>query len=148
MPVGGGSDIPLLKPRVTIGRKPPCDIVLEYRSISAMHCGLELLDGYWQAMDLDSRNGIRVGGVVVKKAWVLPRARLSLAEHRFALDYVGQGNPPIAAPGEADEETGSFNSRSLIDKLGLSERDLERTVTEGEGESADRRRRWDVMDDD
>jgi hypothetical protein len=148
VPVGGGPDIPLLKPHIKIGRKPPCDIVLEYRSISAVHCGLDLLDGYWQALDLDSRNGIRVGGVAVKKAWVLPRARLSLAEHRFALDYVAHGSPPADALPEAEESSTSFNSRSLIDKLGLSEQDLERTVNEGEDDTTDRPRRWEVMNDD
>src|SRR5690606_7299552 len=48
VPVGGGETILLKKPRVTIGRRSPCDIILDLRSVSGMHCGMELVNGYWR----------------------------------------------------------------------------------------------------
>ncbi len=52
IPSGGGEDIPIRKPRVTIGRRPPCDIVLKHATISSRHCELGLENGYWRAEDL------------------------------------------------------------------------------------------------
>ena len=148
VPIGGGPEIPLLRSDVKIGRKPPCDIVLGYRSISGVHCRLELRDGYWHVEDLDSRNGIRVDGVSVTKAWVLPNARLSIAEHRFRLDYVGRGNPPAEAVTETNSITADIKSRSLIDKLGLTEQDLQRTEAEADSDAKTQRRKWNLMDND
>lgn len=150
VPVGGGQDIPLTKPRVTIGRRPPCDIVIEKRSISGRHCDLELINGYWQVRDLDSRNGIRVNNVRVKQAWILPKGRLCLAEHRFQLEYVGVGQPPAEALSaeQARRERGTqSDQRSLMEKLGLSERDLQRAAFDPDSDDS-APRRWNVLDND
>ena len=114
VPVGGGQDFPLLKERVTIGRRSNCDIVLPYKTVSSMHCGLEFIDGRWQVLDLGSRNGIRVDGVECQKAWIDPRCRLAIAEHRFVLDYKPDNMPFDAGPTDLTTE------RSLMDKVGAS----------------------------
>lgn len=151
VPVGGGEEFLLHKPRVTIGRRPPCDIILDRRSISGMHCGLEFVNGYWRVRDLDSRNGIRVNNVKVKSAWILPKGRLSIADHRYQLEYVAVGEPPaeaLAQEQERLERSATSDQRSFMEKLGLSERDLERARFEEYDEEEPQSRRWNVFEND
>lgn len=117
-----------------------------------MHCGLELLNGYWRVRDLDSRNGVRVNNVKVKSAWILPRGRLSIADHRFQLEYVAVGDPPaeaVTAEQQRLERSASSDQRSFMEKLGLSERDLERgRFDEAHDDDEPQRRRWNVFEND
>lgn len=143
VPLGGGPDFPLLKPRVTIGRKPSCDVVLRFATVSSVHCGLEWLDGYWKAIDLGSRNGIRVDGVRCRKAWVFPKVRLTIADQRFQIDYAAQGERP-----EPDAEDPQYQ-KSLMSKLGLKDADLEVVLARQglpEADEEPERKRWDLME--
>ena len=54
VPLGGGDNIPLLKKKLVIGRRPDCDITLRFPNVSSYHCELELVDGYWFIRDLGS----------------------------------------------------------------------------------------------
>jgi hypothetical protein len=151
VPIGGGEEILLTRPRLTIGRRPPCDIILDRKSISGMHCGLELINGYWKVRDLDSRNGIRVNNIRVETAWVLPKGRLSIADHRFQLEYVGVGQPPAEALSEERlrlERSAAGDQRSFMDKLGISERDLERAAFDPSGDEESAQRRWNILEND
>lgn len=112
-----------------------------------MHCGLELLEGYWQIRDLGSRNGIRVNNVQVQKAWVLPETRISLAEHRFQLNYVGVGDPPADAQYDDFERSSGSDQRSFMEKLGITERDLDRSRIDAENDEPIQKR-WDLLDSD
>src|SRR5439155_17701283 len=56
-PCGGGPPIPLLKPKLLVGRQRFCDIPLNFPNVSSRHCELELIDGYWFVRDLGSSNG-------------------------------------------------------------------------------------------
>jgi hypothetical protein len=131
VPLGGGQDIQLLKARVTVGRKSSCDVVLRSSTISSMHCGLELVDGYWRVLDLGSRNGVRVDGVQCKRAWLFPESRLSIADHRFNLEYTPQGERPAPEPGDPTYTT------SLMTKIGLKEQDLAHAVARYEEDDKD-----------
>jgi len=61
-PMGGGDPIPLTKERLLIGRRPTCDIRLDFEKISGKHCELRLVKGVWVVKDLDSTNGTTVNG--------------------------------------------------------------------------------------
>ena len=61
-PVGGGDPIPLNKPEITVGRRPSCDIRLDFENVSGKHCMLRLLNGVWHVRDLGSTNGTTVNG--------------------------------------------------------------------------------------
>lgn len=140
VPLGGGPDFLVPKPRVTIGRKENCDIVLPFSTISGMHCGLEFVDGYWRVLDLDSRNGIRVDGAPCKKAWVYPESRLSIADRRFELDYVPQGERP--------EPLETLPSKPLMATLGISQSELNKALVRHTEEEQDepQRKRYDLLD--
>src|SRR5262245_23543715 len=115
VPCGGGDSIPLVKTRVTVGRERHCDIVLRHKNVSSRHCELELNDGYWFVRDLDSSNGIRVNGNRCKEQFVLPRDVLTVASHRFSLEYVPQTNRPPPEP----ERPMHLLEASLMERAGL-----------------------------
>ncbi len=144
IPTGGGQDIALHKPRVTIGRRPPCDIVLKHPTVSSRHCELQFVDGYWRVEDLGSHNGIRVDGVPCTSAWVLPQSRLAIADHQYELSYTGIG----PAPSPQTVESGP--RKSLMAKLGVSEGELDQAVRqESVRDVAEpEKRRWDITDEE
>jgi adenylate cyclase len=112
LPTGGGDPIPLLKPKLSIGRREDCDISLRFPNVSSNHCELELLNGYWRVRDLGSRNGTKVNGARVDSAWVLPGDELSVAKHVYEVKYTAEG----AAPPPENEH---FLSMSLLERAGL-----------------------------
>ena len=123
VPCGGGDPIPLLKPRLLIGRRSSCDVALRFPNISSEHCQLELINGYWFVRDRRSTNGIKVNGMRCDSKWLLPGDVLSIAKHSFEINYNPEGEAP-------PEEEDPF-AVSLLEKAGLSgrkERDEPPTV--------------------
>lgn len=112
IPCGGGDPIPLLKEKLLIGRRNSCDISLRFPNVSSHHCQLELTDGYWRIRDLNSRNGIKVNNVRCDAKWLLPGDVVSIARHRYEVNYepVGDAPPP--------EEADPF-AVGLLEKAGL-----------------------------
>jgi pSer/pThr/pTyr-binding forkhead associated (FHA) protein len=113
VPVGGGDPIPLLKPQLMVGRRPSCDIRLEFANVSSHHCRLEYVNGYWRATDL-SRNGTKVNGERIDEKFLQPGDTLTFAKHHFEIQYVPdpQGSPPVL------EDVDPF-AISLLEKAGL-----------------------------
>ena len=112
IPVGGGDPIPLMSPKLLIGRRSSCDIKLDFQNVSSHHCELELKDGYWHIRDLGSSNGIKVNDERTPSKCLSPGDKITIAKHSFTIEYTveGDGPPP--------EEEGTF-SRSLMEKAGL-----------------------------
>ncbi|MFO1092460.1 MAG: FHA domain-containing protein [Planctomycetaceae bacterium] len=115
VPCGGGDPITLIRPRMLVGRRENCDIVLAFPNISGQHCLLELLNGYWHVRDLRSRNGIKVNGMRCDTKWLLPGDEISIAKHRYEVTY----EPAAGAP--PPEEDDPF-ALSLLEKAGLMRR--------------------------
>ena len=63
--MGGGDNIPLLRPVLKVGRMGENDICLRFPNISGKHCELSFREGYWYVRDLGSTNGVKVNGVRV-----------------------------------------------------------------------------------
>lgn len=118
IPVGGGDSIPLLEPRLHIGRRSKCDIVLAYSNVSSQHCELSFVDGYWQIRDLGSRNGIKVNGERYDQKWLHPGDVISIAKNHFEINYVPVGD----APPEDDDPF----EMSLLEKAGLEQQKSDR----------------------
>ncbi len=51
--------------KITIGRSPDCDIVIEHASISGTHAVFDLVDGRYTLSDLGSTNGTFVEGAAI-----------------------------------------------------------------------------------
>ena len=114
VPVGGGDPIPLMKPQLIVGRRPSCDIRLDYSNVSSHHCRLEYINGYWKAIDL-SRNGTKVNGERIDEKFLQPGDTVAFARHPFEIQYTPDpdGVPP------AVEEVDPF-AMSLLEKAGLT----------------------------
>jgi adenylate cyclase len=116
IPCGGGDPIPLLKPRLLIGRRGSCDISLRFPNVSSHHCQMELVNGYWFVRDLGSRNGIKVNGVRCESKWLMPEDVLWVAKHRYEVTYAARGE----APTMDDEDPFEIG---LLEKAGLAKND-------------------------
>lgn len=119
VPCGGGDPIPLLKSKLTVGRKSFCDVTLPFPNVSAQHCELELKDGFWHVRDLGSTNGIRVDGQPCANEWLLPSDELSVSNHRYTIRY----SPPPDRPSPKQQKSGPTFSGSLADQAGISDED-------------------------
>ncbi len=64
--------------RVTVGREPSCDIVINATSVSHHHCVMYLYEGWWYVKDLESKNGIKVNHKPVSQHLVPPGSTLSV----------------------------------------------------------------------
>ena len=54
--------------RAELGRSPECEVRLNDRSVSRRHARIERDGDEWVIVDLDSRNGMKVGGMAVKRS--------------------------------------------------------------------------------
>jgi predicted component of type VI protein secretion system len=85
VPVEGGSPVEIIKDLTLVGRKEECDIRLEHKSVSKMHCVIVKTDGMLLLRDLGSTNGTRVNGQRVRRAALLPNDELTIAGHKFRI---------------------------------------------------------------
>src|SRR5215210_2330750 len=83
VPVDGGAPIEVVKDLVVIGRKEDCDVRLDHKSVSKLHCVIVKTDGLLLLRDLGSTNGTRVNGQRVRRAALLPNDKLSVANFHF-----------------------------------------------------------------
>lgn len=118
VPLGGGDPIPLLKKSLLVGRRESCDVVLRFSNVSAHHCMLSVMGGYWYVRDLKSRNGIKVNGVRVYERRLDPADELTIAQHRYEIRYSPSEIGAIGPPPSTVPESEVF-SRSLLQRAGL-----------------------------
>src|SRR3954465_7580508 len=93
VPLEGGAHIEIAKDLVLVGRKEDCDVRLDHKSISKLHCVLVKTDGLLLLRDLGSTNGTRVNGQRVRRAALLPDDQVSVASLRFKV-RLGPGEAP------------------------------------------------------
>jgi len=153
-PVGGGDPIPLRKKKLLVGRREGCDITLRFANVSAHHCQLSLEQGYWFVKDLKSRNGTKVNGTRVTRKRIDPGDTLSVAKHKYTVNYSPVDLGAAGPPPPDEEEISEILSRSLLDRAGLSRRRpaVERfdeldEIVGGPIADQDITERYDVLDD-
>jgi CheY-like chemotaxis protein len=86
-PSDGGKASELTRKRVTIGREPSCDIVINSAAVSHHHCLVFLYEGWWFVRDLKSKNGIKVNGKQCSQHLLPPAGILSVGPHNFQMEY-------------------------------------------------------------
>lgn len=130
VPLGGGDPIPLLKQQMLVGRRESCDIILRFANVSAHHCQMSIESGYLYVRDMQSRNGIKVNDVKVTERRLAPGDILSIAKHRYRVDYdpaeLGAVGPP---PG--DNLSQEIMKESLLTRAGLDSRKAGRERSDG-----------------
>jgi adenylate cyclase len=117
VPVGGGDTIPLIKETLVVGRRESCDIVLRFANVSGQHCQLSRESGYWFVQDLNSQNGVKVNGSRVIRKRLDPGDLLSMARHKYTIQYTPEGPPP-----SDEQDLEAVLSKSLLDRAGLQKR--------------------------
>lgn len=143
VPEGGGDTIELVRPVLVLGRRPSCDIQMEYPNISGQHLRLNFKMGYWTAEDLGSANGIKVNGARVQARTVYPGDILTIGKRNFKLHYDlprtstedDEDMAPTASQAVAPSDTqdGVDLSESLLEKAGISRRRLVKDSPKPEG---------------
>jgi hypothetical protein len=66
------------KPRAVIGRSSRCDFVVDDPNVSRRHAELQLRDGDWYVVDLESTNGVTVNGRKVGSSRLSPGDEIAL----------------------------------------------------------------------
>ncbi|MEX1025357.1 MAG: FHA domain-containing protein [Planctomycetota bacterium] len=84
----------------TLGRAPDCEVRLPDRSVSRRHARLERAGDAWTLVDLDSRNGLHVGGQRVSRVAVTDGLEVTVGELplRFRFEEADVGAPQPSAP--------------------------------------------------
>ena len=108
VPVGGGDAIPLLRAKMTVGRRESCDICMRFPNVSGLHAELTFRDGYWYVKDLNSTNGVKVNGTRIVEKLLRPNDEIIIGKRRYQIDYVLPADQ--RAP---DEEEGDIISGEL-----------------------------------
>src|SRR5213080_343788 len=93
LPLDGGPPIEIVKDLIVVGRKEECDLCLDHKSVSKMHCVIVKTDGLLLLRDLGSTNGTRVNGTRVRRAALLPNDKLTIANYKFRVHL---GADPVA----------------------------------------------------
>jgi len=100
IPENGGEPITIDKDVSVVGRQDEgCDITIEHKSVSKIHCVIVRTDGLLFVRDLLSTNGTRVNGQRVTRAALLPGDVLAVAHAKFRV-HLGPSpaNSEPAAP--------------------------------------------------
>src|ERR1700686_41123 len=103
VPVDGGQPIDIVKDLIVVGRKEDCDVRLEHKSVSKMHCVIVKTDGLLLLRDLGSTNGTRGNGQRVRRAALLPNDQISIANYKFRV-YLGPDGPLPDGQAQGGEE--------------------------------------------
>src|SRR5262245_10333695 len=111
VPLDGGTPIDIVKDLVVVGRKEDCDLRLEHKSVSKMHCIIVKTDGLLLLRDLGSTNGTRVNGTRVRRAALLPNDQIAIANYKFRV-HLGPDQSPANA---GSEHTQHMNSEELAE---------------------------------
>jgi adenylate cyclase len=118
VPMGGGDPIPLLKPKLVVGRRESCDIVLQFPNVSGVHCELSIDEGHWVVQDLGSSNGTKVNGSRVTRQQLDSGDRIAFGRNAFEIFY---SSAALGAAAVADAQQDVF-ATSLLSAAGLERR--------------------------
>ncbi len=114
VPLDGGAPIEIVKDLTLVGRREDCDLRLDHKSVSKMHCVLVKTDGMLFLRDLGSTNGTRVNGMRVRRAALLPDDQLHIANYKYRV-RLGPDEP--LPPPAGDEHTQQLDANEVADLL-------------------------------
>src|SRR5262245_41187353 len=116
VPVDGGSPIEVVKDLTLVGRKEECDLCLDHKSVSKMHCVIVKTDGLLLLRDLGSTNGTRVNGQRVRRAALLPNDQLSIASYKFRVHFGGD-----LPPADVNDRTQHLDAKEVAGLLRVAD---------------------------
>jgi pSer/pThr/pTyr-binding forkhead associated (FHA) protein len=117
VPLEGGTPIEIVKDLTLVGRKDDCDVRLEHKSVSKMHCVIVKTEGMLFLRDLGSTNGTRVNGTRVRRAALLPNDQLHIANYKFRVHLGPDEQPAIVPPEEHTQQLDAKEVANLLRKV-------------------------------
>src|SRR5438876_9050719 len=111
-PIDGGPPFDVVKDLIVVGRKEDCDLRLEHKSVSKLHCVIVKTDGLLLLRDLGSTNGTRVNGTRVRRAALLPNDQVSIAHFKFKV-YLGPDEAPPPVPPKPHDRTQALEQQEV-----------------------------------
>jgi adenylate cyclase len=117
IPAGGGDNIPLIRERMSVGRRDTCDICLRFPNVSGVHAELYFRAGYWYIKDCNSTNGVKVNGNRVIEKLLHPRDRVTIGKRDYVIKYEAPANQMSQLEEEQEEDVLSM---SLLERAGLT----------------------------
>src|SRR5213080_5091971 len=93
VPLDGGAPVEVVKDLTLVGRREECDLRLDHKSVSKLHCVIVKTDGLLLVRDLGSTNGTRVNGQRVRRAALIANEQWCIASLKFRV-HIGPGKPP------------------------------------------------------
>jgi predicted component of type VI protein secretion system len=115
LPLEGGPAIELAKELTLVGRTETCDVRLEHKSVSKMHCVFVKTDGLLLVRDLGSTNGTRVNGQRVRRAALLPNDHVAIACFKFRIVFGPED--AAAAPDEHTQQLDADDVANLLEPV-------------------------------
>jgi len=118
VPTGGGDNIPLIREKLSIGRRDSCDIRLQFPNVSGLHAELTFRNGYWYIRDCNSTNGVKVNGTRVLEKLLHPREKITIGKRDYTIqyelpaDHIGQQGAEILAI-EVEPQPDRLHGRSV-----------------------------------
>jgi signal transduction histidine kinase len=111
----GTNEVPLKPKGTTIGRGANCDVMLDHYAVSRLHARIYRDPfGRWIIEDLDSQNGVLIGGQHIKAQAVVPGEEIIIRP--FTLSLVQQ----------SDEQTAT--GASIRDTMAIVDKGLEEDI--------------------
>lgn len=113
----GGATVELAKDMILVGRDEDCDLRLDHKSVSKLHCVIVKTDGVLLLRDLGSTNGTRVNGQRVRRAALLPNDTLSIANLKYTVKFgaVLEQHPTPAKEAKKDVPAAPIRRNALPD---------------------------------
>lgn len=122
----GGSEFPLTRSEMLIGRTEENDIVLAHRSVSSRHAKIVYDGGIYRIIDMDSANGVLVNGEEYARVDLRRGDTIELGHVRIR--YVAPGDAYQYAPDQAAELVTAVTQPEVVDAEVMEER-LEKPAT-------------------
>ena len=110
----GGPSIDLLKELTLFGRDEDCDVRLDHKSVSKLHCVIVKTDGLLLLRDLGSTNGTRVNGQRVRRAALLPNDTLAVANLKYVVKFGVELEKEEAGAEKAKKEAAAQLRRNAL----------------------------------
>lgn len=113
-----GQEFPLNRKEMIIGRGEDCDIIIDHRSVSQRHAKVVRETGnHYQIVDLNSKNGVTVGGEQYRAVQVKRGDVVELGHVKFRFVDPGENYvftpQPASEPDDYDFDTPSKSSNKL-----------------------------------
>lgn len=100
----GGPSVELVKDLTLVGRDDDCDVRLDHKSVSKLHCVFVKTDGLVLVRDLGSTNGTRVNGQRVRRAALLPNDAVAIANVKFQVKFGAELEEAADEPPDAKKD--------------------------------------------